>query len=284
METSKLEDWVDKTQYEHDEAGPTPACALAATLDTDAQFKVGDVLPPLWHWLYFLPKARRSEIGADGHPKRGGFLPPVPLPRRMWAGSRLEWHAEVRIGDRLDRTSTIEAVTHKSGRSGQLVFVRVRHDVSNQAGPALTEWQDIVYREVVPASASAPPPATERAPTDEAWSQRWHADSVLLFRFSALTFNSHRIHYDRPYAETEEHYPGLVVHGPMMAVMMMELARARQPMRKVDRFQFRGMSPVFDLNPFDVCGKPDLDGRHVQLFVRNHSGALAMQGDLEFAS
>jgi 3-methylfumaryl-CoA hydratase len=184
-------------------------------------------LPELWHWLYFLPHARQSEIGPDGHPKRGGFLPPVPLPRRMWAGGRLEWIKPLVVGDAIERTSTIQSVTHKSGRTGDLIFVLVRHEISNAAGIALTEEHDIVYRDA-PAPDDKPVTPTA-APSDATWTKTIHPDDVLLFRYSALTFNGHRIHYDRRYVTEVEGYPGLIVHGPLIATLLVDLVRQSIP-------------------------------------------------------
>lgn len=285
MNTVDLKQWINKTQQETDEATLAPIQALAATLDLDQVFEAGSVIPPLWHWLFFLPRARRSEIGPDGHPKRGGFLPPVELPRRMWAGSRLQWQGDLRIGEQIKRKSVIEAVESKSGRSGELVFVKVRHEVSNAAGAlALTEWQDIVYREAPAPSAkgAAPAPGTP-APAEAQWSQSWQPDPVLLFRFSALTFNGHRIHYDRPYAMNEEGYSGLVVHGPLLAMLMMQLARQNASGKTVRGFEFRGVSPVIDTGPFEVCGNPDAGSQAADLFVRGPGGVLSTQGKISFA-
>ncbi len=208
--------WIGRSETLHDVIGATPVRALAATLDREpAPVETGTPLPPLWHWLYFLPLHRASEIGPDGHAKRGGFLPPVPLPRRMWAGSRFDFRAPLRVGDRVARTSTIENVASKQGRSGPLVFVTVRHELRADGGtePALVEWHDIVYRDAkTPGEAE---PAPQPAPADAPWQRELVPDDVLLFRYSALTFNGHRIHYDRRYVTEVEGYPGLVVHGPL---------------------------------------------------------------------
>ena len=194
-------DWIGRTETVSDIVTATPYAALSATLDRPAERPpVGTPLPALWHWLYFLPLHRQSEIGPDGHAKRGGFLPPVPLPRRMWAGSQFEFHRPLRVGDTLTRVSTIQDVTEKSGRTGPLVFVKVRHEISraSEAGVALTEFHDIVYREA-PKPGDPVPPA-QPAPASAKWQKQWAPDDVLLFRYSALTFNGHRIHYDRRYA------------------------------------------------------------------------------------
>jgi 3-methylfumaryl-CoA hydratase len=270
-----LKNWIGRTEIVHDEVTPTPYAALCATLDRPVvRPPAGTELPPLWHWLYFLPLPRRSDIGPDGHAKRGAFLPPVPLPRRMWAGSQLEFHEPLRVGDAIQRMSTIEDVSEKSGRNGPLVFVRVRHEVSRQGTRALTEHHDIVYREM-PQPGEAPPPA-QPAPT-AAFEREWVPDDVLLFRYSALTFNGHRIHYDRRYVTEEEGYPGLVVHGPLLATLLLELLHEHQPDARVARFEFRAMRPTFDTQPFVVGGAPRDDAKQVDLWARDPQGALAMK-------
>src|SRR4029077_8906704 len=228
--------------------------------------------PPLWHWLYFLPIHRQSELGSDGHAKRGGFLPPVPLPRRMWAGGRLEFHHALRVGESITRVSRIVDVKSKQGRSGPLVFVLVRHEISNRQGLALTEEQDIVYRDF-PASGDSTPAPTP-APVHAAWQRIIHPDDVLLFRYSALTFNGHRIHYDRRYAMDIEGYPGLVVHGPLLATLLLDLLRRNLAQAHVARFTFRAMPPLFDIGPFAVCGQPK--GESVSLWAKGADGELAL--------
>jgi 3-methylfumaryl-CoA hydratase len=268
--------WIGRQETARDVVGATPVAALAATLDHPwAEPALGERLPPLWHGLFFLPLHPQSEVGLDGHPRRGGFLPPVPLPRRMWAGSTLEFRAPIRIGDAIERTSTIEDVTSKEGRSGALVFVKVRHEVrvGTAAEPALREWHDIVYREPARPGELPPPQA---APTDSAWRRRIEPDAVLLFRYSALTFNGHRIHYDRAYVTEVEGYPGLVVHGPLIATLLMELLRTESAGAPATAFRFRAVRPLFDGRPFHVHGAPSTDGREVHLWASDADGALAM--------
>jgi 3-methylfumaryl-CoA hydratase len=278
---AQLRSWEGRSETLHDEVTAAPVRNLSATLDRDdPPPAAGTELPPLWHWLYFLPGHRQGELGPDGHARRGGFLPPVPLPRRMWAGGRLQWHAPLRVGEAVQRTSTIASVAHKSGRSGDLVFVVVRHALHNAQGPALTEEHDIVYRAA--AQPGDPAPAPQAAPADAAWSREIVPDPVLLFRYSALTFNGHRIHYDRSYVTEVEGYPGLIVHGPLIATLLVDLLRRERPQARVQRFAFTAKSPLFDLHPFDVCGRFD-GGRSVALWARNHQGALAMQASAELA-
>lgn len=277
-----LQSWIGREETVDDELTAAPVRGLAAALDlATAQGTRGDTLRPLWHWLYFLPRAPQADIGDDGHPRLGGFLPPVPLPRRMWAGGRLEWHAPLRVGDAVQRRSRVASVVHKAGRAGDLVFVTVRHEVLRDGEVALTEEQDIVYRAAP--QPGDPAPVAQAAPTGALWSRDIQPDPVLLFRYSALTFNGHRIHYDRSYATGVEGYPGLVVHGPLIATLLAELAAQHRPGAAVRRFAFKAVRPLFDIHPLRICGKPSADGRSASLWSQDHEGALTMQADIEFA-
>jgi 3-methylfumaryl-CoA hydratase len=270
-----LRAWVGRSETTNDTIGATPVVALTATLDHPAApVPTGTALPSLWHWLYFLPMHRQSEIGADGHAKRGGFLPPVPLPRRMWAGSQFEFRAPVRVGDAVARTSTIDDVTTKEGRTGQLVFVKVRHELrcNGAADPAIVEFHDIVYREAQRPDDVAPPP--HAAATGAPWQREIVPDDVLLFRYSALTFNGHRIHFDRKYVTEVEGYPGLIVHGPLIATLLMDLLRRNAPDAEVAAFRFKAVRPTFDLHPFRVNGLRE--GNSVKLWAQDHEGWLTM--------
>ena len=275
-----LKAWIGRSEARSDAITAAPLAALAATLDRDDPVPgPGTTLPPLWHWLYFLPLHRQSEIGPDGHPRRGGFLPPVELPRRMWAGGRLSFLEPLRVGDQLTRTSRIASIASKQARSGPLVFVTVEHEIATAAGVALREEHDIVYRELPSPGATAIPAA---APGDETFARKIVPDDVLLFRYSALTFNGHRIHYDRRYVTEVEGYPGLIVHGPLIATLLVDLLRREHPDAVVRRFDFKALSPLFDLHPFTVCGRPDGE-RRFALWARSAEGALAMQATAEIA-
>jgi 3-methylfumaryl-CoA hydratase len=277
----RLQTWVGKTEPADDAISAAPVRALAATLDRDDPLpQPGMPLPPLWHWLYFLPTHRASEIGEDGHARRGGFLPPVPLPRRMWAGGRLLWELAnpLRVGDAARRVSRIASVQHKSGRSGDLVFVTVVHELHNAQGLALTEEHDIVYRGAPQPGEAAPLPTP--APGEAAWQRTLTPDEVLLFRYSALTFNGHRIHYDRRYVTQVEGYPGLVVHGPLIATLLLDLLR-RHTGRTVRRFEFKAVRPTFDGQPMRASGQPAADGKAVALWAQDHEGWLTMQASAE---
>jgi 3-methylfumaryl-CoA hydratase len=276
-----LQQWVGKSESLHDNLDAGRANALAAALDGEQAFKAGDALPPLWHWMYFWSVARQSALGEDGHPQRGGFLPPVPLPRRMWAGGRLRFDAPLALGANASRTSTIQSVNAKSGSSGNLAFVTVRHEMAQEGKLAVTEEHDIVYRGM-PQPGSAPV-AGKPAPTGATWSRDITPDPVLLFRYSALTFNGHRIHYDRSYVTEVEGYPGLIVHGPLIATLLADLLQRNLPQARLMRFDFRAVGPLFDIEPFTVCGKPAADGKSVQLWAQNRRGELAMQAEATLA-
>ncbi len=270
-----LQAWIGRSETLHDTITPAPLRGLTATLDHPAApVERGMPLPPLWHWLYFLPMHRQSEIGADGHARRGGFLPPVPLPRRMWAGSSFEFRAPVRVGDEVARTSTIADVTTKDGRTGKLVFVKVRHELrcNGAEQPAIVEFHDIVYRGARQPGDVEPPP--QAAASGAAWQRTIVPDDVLLFRYSALTFNGHRIHYDRKYVTEVEGYPGLIVHGPLIATLLMDLLRRSLPDADVASFRFKAVRPTFDPHAFRVNGQRD--GNTVKLWAQDHEGWLTM--------
>jgi 3-methylfumaryl-CoA hydratase len=272
---ASLQQWQGRSATEHDEITAAPVRGLSATLDRDDALPgAGTELPPLWHWLYFLPQHRHSELGPDGHVERGSFLPPVPLPRRMWAGSRLQWHAPVRVGDKVERISRIGSVTHKAGRTGDLVFVVVQHELRNAKGLAISEEHDIVYRAAPRPGDPVPQPVA--ADAGAPWQREIVPDDVLLFRYSALTFNGHRIHYDRKYVTEVEGYPGLVVHGPLLATLLVDLVRRKNPGATLRSFTFKAARPVFDLQPFTLNGRPSADGKTIELWA-SQDRALSMQ-------
>lgn len=279
MSQSTWADWTGRTETQLDTATPTPARAMSATLGLDPPaFPPGSELPPLWTWLYFLPLAPMGKVGPDGHPKRGDFLPPIDLPRRMWAGSRCTFEGPVRIGDQIRKTSTIVKVTEKTGNAGVLVFVTVKHEVSAMGRAVMTEEQDLVYMDI---PAVWQPPAPVPLPPC-AWTEPVAIDPVFLFRFSALTFNGHRIHYDRTYATEVEHYPGLVVHGPAQAVLLFDAATRRHPDKRPAGFTFRGVRPLFDFDEVSLNGAPREDGA-IDLFTANADGAIGMQASISWA-
>lgn len=279
-DTADYSAWIGRRMTAQDEAARWPVEALAATLDVaNPAPRKGDPLPAGWHWLFFLEAKPASQLGPDGHPRRGDFLPPVALPRRMWAGGRLAFHDALRVGDDLQRDSEIVSVTSKSGKTGALVFVTVRHTVTAGGKVAVVEEHDIVYRDAAKPGDAAP--QAKAAPVTSGWKRDIAPDPVLLFRFSALTFNGHRIHYDLDYVREEEHYPGLIVHGPLQTMLMLELCRA-QDARPVKKLDYRAMHPVFHTDRFSVNGQLTADGRQAQVWTALSGGAYAMMGTVDF--
>ena len=278
----RLSRWIGNKETAGDVLVSSPLERAAATLDrNDPSPADGDPVPPGWHWFYFLPSARQSEISEDGHPQLGGFLPPVPLPQRMWAGGRMTFKRSLKVGEAATRRSEIIKVQPKSGRSGQLVFVTVRHTISGTNGPATVEEHDIVYREE--AKPGAPAAAPISAPQRANWSRIIAPDPVLLFRFSALTFNGHRIHYDRTYCETEAGYPGLVVHGPLTFILLLDLVRRELPEALLKSVDYRMMQPLFDIHRFTVNGART-DGGMLEMWAADHEGTLATKATVVLAS
>ncbi len=275
---SRLQEWVGRTEAREDVAAADRVKALAATFDLDKAPRPGEPLPPGWHWMFFntASAALARDIGADGHPKLGGFLPPIALPRRMWAGGRLRYSDKaVKVGEAIRRVSEIAKVEVKQGRSGTLVFVLVKHRIEGAGGGTIEEEHDIVYREAPAKDAPAPKPTP--APAGAVWTRAIRPDPVLLFRYSALTFNGHRIHYDQPYVTQVEGYPGLIVHGPLISTLLLELLRRETAGRRLDQYSFRAMSPLFDTAGFSVNGVPGPDGRSARLWATGPEGQLAME-------
>lgn len=264
----------DGTQIAADVIALDRATAFAATLDLDRHPVAGDALPPLWHWLYFWSVARQSELGHDGHPLKGGFLPDLGLPRRMWAGGRVVFENPLPIGEAAVRTSRVLSVEHKEGRSGPLGFVTVEHLIESGGTVAIREEHDIVYRGAVEPGAAAPAP--KAAPDGAQWQRDITPDEVLLFRYSALTFNGHRIHYDRTYAREIEGYPDLVVHGPLISTLLLDLVPRALPGATVREYAYRAVRPTFLGNTFSVCGRVAEDGKTIDLWAKDHDGWLTM--------
>jgi 3-methylfumaryl-CoA hydratase len=278
MDDAAYQSWVGRWETAADIAAPGPLARLAALLDHDQPPWPAGSLPPLAHWLYFLPSARQSLIDADGHPQRGGLLPPVPLPRRMWAGGRLRFIAPIAIGAAMTRRSTVLSVVPKAGKSGQMVFVTLRHEVFCEDRLAVSEEQDIVYRERASAGSAAAPAAPVAAIPFDA-RRAVMPDPVLLFRFSALTFNAHRIHYDRDYARDVESYQGLVVHGPLIATLLVDHYLRHHPGQPISRFQFRAQNPLFDTAPFSLFLAAETD--RVNLWAAEDDKPVAMTAAVE---
>ncbi len=281
-EQDRLLRWIGRSEATSGYAYGALADVLSATLDRDdPPHAEGSAFPPGWHWLCFPEAVRLADTGYDGHPKTGGFMPPVPLPRRMWAGNRMEFFQPIRAGDSLERKSTIADVRFKSGGGGMLCFVTVRHQIFARSELATVEEHDVVYREAAapgaPAAKPRPPPAKP------VWSRKVSPSPVLLFRFSALTMNSHRIHYDRAFAVDEEGYPGLVFHGPLTMILLMDLFRRANPAARLQRFSVRATAPLFDDRPFEVQGTPGASDGEALLWALTPAGDLAMTGEARYA-
>ncbi|RKE39105.1 3-methylfumaryl-CoA hydratase [Paraburkholderia sp. BL23I1N1] len=257
---------------------PAPAAALSATLDCREAPRSGDPLPPIWHWLYFWTPSPQAELGSDGHPRKGGFLPDLGLPRRMAAGGRITFNAALTIGSSAERVSRVMSVEHKEGRSGRLAFVTLEHEIRTNGVTAIREEQDIVYRE--PAQPGQPQPQLKSAPTPAPAGPDWERiiapTEVLLFRFSALTLNGHRIHYDRDYAREIEGYPDLVVHGPLIATLLLDTVARFAPEAVVREYTFKAVRPTFLGNTFAICGRRAADGQSTDLWAKDHEGYLTM--------
>lgn len=255
----ELQDWVGRTRRRSELLAPRPCELLAATIRAEGP-NTGDPLPPLWHWLYFVPDASRDGLGADGHPRRGGFLPPVALRRRMFAAGSIEYRRPLRIGTTATQRDKVVSVEEKVGSSGPLVFVRTEHEISDEDGPVLLEERTVVYTNSAPGSRAAAGGAVPGTP----WAEDVETDTVLLFRFSALTFNAHRIHYDRRYARMEEGYSDLVVQGPLTALLLAELARRNG--QSVRAFRFRAQAPFFVGDVLHLRGGPTDVGAAVMAY------------------
>ncbi|PWI08938.1 hypothetical protein DIZ27_19775 [Streptomyces sp. NWU339] len=257
--TAHVESWAPAALVREDDLSPGPAAALAALLGRPEDGPAaGEPLPPLWHWLHFLEWVPQQDLGPDGHPLHGHFLPPIPGRQRMFAGGRYEARRPLLTGVRTRRISSLRSVTVKQGSSGPLLFTTVRYEYAQESEVCAVEEQDIVYRSGSTSSAPAVVTASQEPESKERWQLPLTPDPVLLFRFSALTANAHRIHYDAPYAREAEGHAGLVVHGPLLALLMLELARRNEP-RPVRNFSFRLRSPVYAYEPLLAHGTPDGD-------------------------
>jgi 3-methylfumaryl-CoA hydratase len=272
-------DWTPTVETVTETIDLTQVRKFASVLDLDeAEFDDGAALPAMWHWLFFLHRAPSANIGPDGHPRRGGFFPPVELQRRMFAGEQVKFHAPLVIGQPATRTGTVTRLDEKEGRSGRMVLASAHYRIEQAGTLCVEDTHDIVY--IAGGGATpAPGPDAFSAP-DGAWHREVKTDPVLLFRFSALSFNSHRIHYDADYAKNEEGYPGLVVHGPLTALLLSELARARMDSAMTE-YSFRGRAPIFEPWPFHLIGQPG-DGGSVELEAVRNDGTVAMTATAQF--
>ncbi len=273
IDVAHLQTWEGKTRDVVDDLSPFKARALAAVLDHELLPSDGDPLPVCWQWLYFLETPLSKATGDDGHPATGQFLPPSPLPRRMWAAGSMECIHPLRLGEPAFKTSRVNKVTHKAGKSGELLFVEVTHELRQADRLCVQEIQNLVYRAMPEAPAILPPGELPDAIAD--WEEKVTPDPVLLFRYSALTYNSHRIHYDRNYAVTQEFYPALLVHGPLLASLLADAAQRHASGERIVRFTFRAQRPTFDQHDFSLCGKRE--GNEILLWTVDHEGFIGMK-------
>jgi 3-methylfumaryl-CoA hydratase len=276
LDLDHLRQWIGRATEASDIVTAQLVKGLRATLFQEiGEPGPGDAAPFTTHWCLAQPVFPMSQLGPDGHPTRGGFLPPVPLPRRMWAGGELEFFDTLRVGDDAKRASRIADVTMKTGSTGTLCFVSVEHLVTTARGTAIRERQDIVYRDV--SGAPQPAPAKPAAPPPAAQHRESHmADPVLLFRYSALTFNGHRIHYDRDYVTKVEGYPGLIFHGPLQATFMVELAAKLRGGKPPKKLSYRGLQPLFEGSEFSINANTTDNG--MELWTANSAGLPTMKG------
>ena len=273
--------WIGRSEEATDTISPRQARQMAATLGdgwAECTLQSGDVLPHLWHWMGWAPDTPMAGLGPDGHPAKGGFLPPVALERRMWAGGRLQFHTPLRIGQPMRRRSEILKVSQKTGNAGEMVFVTLGHQTFGLDGLAVTEEQDIVY--VAMPTAFVPPPPVP-APQNVTWVESHPMDSIRLFRFSALTFNAHRIHFDLPYAMEVEKYPGLIVHGPLQALLLMEGAQRHNPGAAPAGFRFRGVRPLFHFNSLRLMAQAPSKDSQV-LCTATEDDLVCMQAEISW--
>ena len=279
LDTDHLSQWIGNKETLEETISAVPLLRMAATLDREPrEIAVGDEVPALWHWVYFLAPTRASQLGRDGHAALGDFMPPVPLPRRMWAGGKFKFIKPLHVGDLARKESTIRDVTVKQGRTGKLCFVEVEHCIFVGKELRFSETHNIVYRDAKQTGEDkilAP-----EAPRNPEWTSEVIPNSTLLFRYSALTFNAHRIHYDLDFCRQQEGYPGLVFHGPLTATLLLELAMQNNPGRSLKSYEFKALSPLFDNAPFSLNGKRD--GAKAEMWAANADNRLAMRASVSF--
>jgi len=273
----KILEWIDKTTEAEDTIRLQPANFMEATLNRTPQLKEGDNLPPLWHWIYFLEAKPESDLGRDAHPKKGDFLPPIQLPRRMWAAGRFTFYNDLVIGEKAKKITTIRKIVEKEGSTGPLCFITLEHKIYSKEEISMIEEQDLVYLQDQQGSKSLPLAQNSIERSD--FSQEIHPSEILLFRYSALTFNGHRIHYDLDYARNVEGYDGLVFHGPLTATLLLDLA-LKEKNKPIKKYSFRGTAPLSNLDCFWIEGKSEDDS--VILWARRKDGVVAMKAKAEF--
>ncbi|MBA4739651.1 MAG: MaoC family dehydratase N-terminal domain-containing protein [Burkholderiales bacterium] len=268
-------EWIGRSETSMDFVDESRVSKMYATLNMPCPKPIhGQELPSLWHWMFFAPAVPFAELGYDGHPERGGFLPPVDLPRRMWAGGRLDFYRHIKVGEEIRRVSSIKDIVSKKGRTGEMVFVTVAHQILDDHGVLINEEHDIVYRDLMPEGVSVPSYQTAEMSSD--FSLEIFPNPVTLFRYSALTFNGHRIHYDRKYCNEEEGYPGLVFHGPLTATHLAQLLLSQSNDIKLTGFRFRAIKPLFDNHAFVMHGREETPGVY-NLWATDYLGHTAME-------
>ena len=272
--------WIGKKEISKDFVSSRPVEMMQALLNEED--KNLRILPHLYHWFYFLPIVDGQELAEDGHPKKGSFLPPIPFPKRMWAGGRLQFLHPIHINQNIRRESEILNVELKHGKSGDMYFVTVKHSIFAEDILAIVEEHDIVYRDVTN-QVQTNQNSTQNTVTESrsaTYKRLFPLDTVSLFRYSAITFNGHRIHYDRPYATQIEGYPGLIVHGPLLATLLLHTFKKENPTKEVTSFEFRAVNPIFDFNEFQICG--DIQNNSGELWIEKVDGLVAMKAKVQF--
>jgi 3-methylfumaryl-CoA hydratase len=283
LDLDDLRTHIGRTQLATDVIHAAPANMLRLALGRpDSEFRDGDALPPAWLALYFLPRVAADALRPDGSPKDTGVVPPLAIPRRMFAGERVRHHTPVRIGESVRRETRLADISVKHGGTGTLVFATVTSRIEGPHGLAVEEERRTVFREEVKAGERNQAPRRDPAPTDVPWRRVVTPDPVVLFRYSALTFNSHRIHYDRAWAMDVEGYPGLVVHGPLTTTLLIDFARDSNPGRRITAYTTQARAPLFDTAPFELRGRPTAKG--CELWAVTPEGTIAMSAEIELAS
>lgn len=284
MDIESLRKHIGTKIVEVDEATQAPLRGLVAAFDRDDRVpEKGEPIPPGWHLVYFHSMARKATLGEDGLPTVGGVIPKVPFPRRMYAGTSLTFHHPLRVGDPISRETELSDIALRSGSTGELIFATQTRRIFSPRGLAIVEESYTVFRDAINPGEKSGIPKRDAPPGDLPWSRQITTDPVSLFRYSAVTFNPHRIHYDRTYATTVEGYPGLVVHGPYSQQCLIDLARDNNPGRTIASFTQRARAPLFDTAPFTVAGRPADGGSAAELWAVTPAGTIAMEVKLRFA-
>ena len=273
-------EWIGKSENRSDSMAPEQLQRFEAMLNRDPHSITSNKeLTPCAHWTYFTPMDMHSNIAVDGHARKGDFLPPVELPKRMWAGGKILFKKPLLTGIPAEKKSTITAIDEKEGSTGKLCFVTIRHQISAKGSVAIDEVQQIVYREE--SEKGAHPIRTQPLDIDPDWKKTTKPDTVLLFRFSALTFNTHRIHYDQDYVRNVEGYPNLVVHGPLLLVLMLDAFKAKHDGKVIEDIEYKAVGPIYLDEQITICGK-SVDNHRVELRAIGSDGNMAMKATVNW--